>query len=136
MVVDLETCRDRLGTYMELGDAERVVVISRNAPLAFATVPGCIHMGVVTATLGTVVAQLLAMRPPGSGSGYAAIGKPLATACYFFAMQITLLGALVTWRLRKALLRGIKLSGGFGITAVAAGCLIACCRSNAYGYDE
>ncbi|KAK1984940.1 hypothetical protein LZ30DRAFT_747541 [Colletotrichum cereale] len=97
VVVGFEACRDHLG-YLRTGAA--------------------------TATLGTVVAQLFAMQPPDSGFGYTAIGKPLATACYCFAMCITLLGALRVWRLQHALLLGKTLSGGFEIMTVAAGCLM------------
>ncbi|KAK1972201.1 hypothetical protein LY78DRAFT_425838 [Colletotrichum sublineola] len=85
---------------------------------------GYLRTGIATATLGTVVAQLFAMQPPDSGFGYTAIGKPLATACYCFAMCITLLGALRVWRLQHALLLGKTLSGGFEIMTIAAGCLM------------
>ncbi|KAK2029931.1 hypothetical protein LX32DRAFT_692837 [Colletotrichum zoysiae] len=101
VVVELETCRDHL---------ERTFL-------------GYLRTGVVAATLGTVIAQLFVIQPSDSGFGYTAIGKPLAAACYCFAMCVTLLGALRVWRLQHALLLGKTLSGGFEIMTIAAGCL-------------
>ncbi|KAK2048182.1 hypothetical protein LZ31DRAFT_78828 [Colletotrichum somersetense] len=101
VVVELETCRDHL---------ERTFL-------------GYLRTGVVAATLGTVIAQLFVIQLSDSGFGYTAIGKPLATACYCFAMCVTLLGALRVWRLQHALLLGKMLSGGFEIMTIAASCL-------------
>ncbi|KAK1597515.1 uncharacterized protein LY79DRAFT_388809 [Colletotrichum navitas] len=106
VVVDFETGRDHLAL-------ERTFL-------------GYLCTGVVMATLGTVVVQLFALQPSDSGFGYAAIGKPLATACYCFAICVTLLGALRVWRIQHALLLGKTLSGGFEIMTIAAGCFM--CR--------
>ncbi|KZL87050.1 hypothetical protein CI238_01642 [Colletotrichum incanum] len=97
VIVDFETCRDHLGY---------------------------LRTGVVTATLGTVVAQLFVMQPPDSGFGYTTVGKPLATVCYCFSMCITLLGACRVWRIQHAMLLGKTLSGGFEIMTIAAGFLL------------
>ncbi|KAK2063456.1 hypothetical protein LY76DRAFT_503691 [Colletotrichum caudatum] len=69
------------------------------------------------------LAQLFVIQSSDSGFGYTAVGKPLAAACYCFAMCVTLLGALRVWRLQHALLLGKTLSGGFEIVTIAAGCL-------------
>ncbi|EFQ25380.1 uncharacterized protein GLRG_00524 [Colletotrichum graminicola M1.001] len=68
--------------------------------------------------------QLFAIQPSDSGFGYAAIGKPLDTACYCFAMCVALLGALRVWRIQHVLLLGKTLSGRFEIMTIAAGCLM------------
>ncbi|WQF87379.1 hypothetical protein CDEST_12393 [Colletotrichum destructivum] len=84
---------------------------------------GYLRTGVVTAILGTVVAQLLALQPPDSGFGYTMVGKPLATVCYCFSMCITLLGACRVWRIQHAMFLGKTLSGGFEIMTIAVGFL-------------
>lgn len=87
---------------------------------------GYLRTGVVTAILGTVVAQLLALQPPDSGFGYTMVGKPLATVCYCFSMCITLLGACRVWRIQHAMFLGKTLSGGFEIMTIAVGFLAVC----------
>ncbi|KAK6214917.1 hypothetical protein QIS74_07936 [Colletotrichum tabaci] len=103
VVVDFETCRDHLAL-------ERTFL-------------GYLRTGVVTAILGTVVAQLLALQPPDSGFGYTMVGKPLATVCYCFSMCITMLGACRVWRIQHAMFLGKTLSGGFEIMTIAVGFL-------------
>ncbi|KAL3304990.1 hypothetical protein RB213_003776 [Colletotrichum asianum] len=81
------------------------------------------HLGVATAILGTIVAQLFALQQSDSGFGYAMLGKPLASVCYGFSICTTLLGACRAWRLQNAMLRGKTIAGGFEVMSLAVGFL-------------
>ncbi|KAK1690184.1 hypothetical protein BDP55DRAFT_341333 [Colletotrichum godetiae] len=96
VVVEFETCRDHLGY---------------------------LRTSVATAVLGTVVAQLFALQASGTGLGYTAVGKPLATLCYSFSICIVSLGAFRAWRLQRAMFAGKALAGGFELTTLALGFL-------------
>ncbi|KAL0935172.1 uncharacterized protein CTRU02_209763 [Colletotrichum truncatum] len=82
-----------------------------------------LRTGVVTAILGTIVAQLFALQQSDSGFGYTMVGKPLASVCYGLSMCTTLLGACRVWRLQHAMLRGKAIAGGFEVMSLALGFL-------------
>ncbi|KAL5621617.1 hypothetical protein BROUX41_006517 [Berkeleyomyces rouxiae] len=86
----------------------------------------------VGAVTGTTISQLFMLssdaQDSGSGFTYSAVGKPLATVCYVFAILTITIGTYRVWRLQHAILEGKTLARGaepmtiFVVTA----CLLAC----------
>ncbi|KAL2885333.1 hypothetical protein HOO65_080283 [Ceratocystis lukuohia] len=84
----------------------------------------------VGAVTGTTISQLFVLGSdnPGSDFNYSTVGKPLATACYIFAILTIAVGTYRVWRLQKTMLNGKALARGSEPMSVfvATACLLAC----------
>ncbi|KAH7375241.1 hypothetical protein B0T11DRAFT_7369 [Plectosphaerella cucumerina] len=106
-VVDFDKCRDHLAV-------ERTF-------LAY------LRTALMSAIVGTLVAQLFVLEEGDSGFGYLAVGRPLASLCLVFSICTVVLGAFRAWRHQDAMIRGKALSGGFEIVSLGIICLVMVC---------
>jgi uncharacterized membrane protein YidH (DUF202 family) len=84
---------------------------------------GYFRTAVMSAVIGTLVAQLFTLEQQDNGFGYSAIGRPLSTACFCLSIITISLGACRTWRHQHAMISGKALTGGFEITILTVGFL-------------
>lgn len=88
---------------------------------------------------GVLVAQLFRLQRPKNNVdrlSFHEVGIPLAVACHFVALIVTLIGSFRFWRQQNAIARGKIYAGGWELNSVGIFLFIVSPSSHDLGYDK